>query len=356
MAGKKANATADSGAKGKGKGTEPVFIIKPVKQNWGLDYLHISLIVLIVILVGVAFALSDFHYITPSNTIPANTVNSVSGMPIHTQAQALAAAERYLAGYSDINSTLAILPYYTLVNQSSISYSQSSKDWVFIAPYLDPLNNQTYKLSMVLYDSNLTLANAYTEMLSPFSVPNDTVVAPGTVMMDGKAVCSYKRPFPVYLVVDPYAPGAISSMGAFASQSGNYSGTANFSYVFAFTGYAARYYSSYGIAQTQDMGRYALCASQQQGHFQDYLSNLSIDFHGAPIANYTLSYIAAESELNMTRFNSCLYNSTSTLDAQATLTKLYGINATPEDVVNCKYIALPQTLSEAIKYANRTIG
>ena len=39
---------------------EPVFIIRPAMKNYGLDYLHISLIVLVIILVGLALALSFF--------------------------------------------------------------------------------------------------------------------------------------------------------------------------------------------------------------------------------------------------------------------------------------------------------
>ena len=40
---------------------EPVFIIRPASKHLGLDYLHILLIALVIILIVLAFALSTFQ-------------------------------------------------------------------------------------------------------------------------------------------------------------------------------------------------------------------------------------------------------------------------------------------------------
>jgi hypothetical protein len=340
---------------------EPVFIIKPVRKNWGLDYLHISLIVLVLVLIALAFSLSDFK----SPPVRVNTTNGTTTCSAslnatclgakHTGAEALSAAETVIASYAEMNSTLSLLPYYSLVNRSAVSYLPAAKEWLVVVPYVDPFTNQTFNLSITLNDKNLTLVNSFNQMINPIMRTNNSVVAPGTVMLYGRSVCAYKKPFPVYLVVDPYAPGALNSMKLSINLSKTYRGTANFSYVFIFTGNAAQLYGTYGTVETQYLGRYTMCASEQ-AQFPAYISNLSTAFYGNPLSNYTLSEIVDTSRLNLTQFNSCLDNSTTILQNQATLAKLYGVVTTPEFIVNCRYASIPQTVTEALAYANSTIG
>jgi hypothetical protein len=341
------------------KAGEPVFIIRPVRKNWGLDYLHISLIVLALILIALAFSLSNFkagpEQLNTTNSIGCGSqLNATCSTAKHTQAEALSAAESIIASYADMNSTLSLLPYYSLVNRSTVSYMPSASEWLVVVPYIDPFTNETFNLAITLNDSNLTLVNSFNQLIKPIAFTNNSVVAPGTVMLYGKSLCSYTKPFPVYLMVDPYAPGAMSSIRLAMNVSNAYRGTANFSYIFIFTGNAAQLYRTYGTAETQEIGRYTLCASEQKG-FPAYIANLSNTFFGSPLSNYTLSGVAGSSRLNMTQFNSCLYNSTSTLQNQATLARLYGVSTTPEFIVNCRYSSIPQTLTEALAYANRTI-
>jgi hypothetical protein len=56
------------------KRKEPVFIVKPALKNFGLDYLHIILIALVIILIALAFALSTFK----QGTIITNCQNSTT--------------------------------------------------------------------------------------------------------------------------------------------------------------------------------------------------------------------------------------------------------------------------------------
>src|SRR5271168_1470309 len=132
---------------------EPVFIVKPAFKNFGLDYLHIILIALVIVLVVLAFALSTFKQgVVVTNCQYGNNVSGSCNTTMHNSSQALGAAERDLASYSKINTSLSLIPYYSLVNRSEVSYLPQSKKWLVIVPYIDPLaNNTIFNISLLLY-------------------------------------------------------------------------------------------------------------------------------------------------------------------------------------------------------------
>lgn len=334
---------------------EPVFIVKPAFRHYGLDYLHISLIALVIILVGLSFALATFKPGVLLQNCTYGSLNGTCNTPIHNSSTALAAAERALASYAYFNTSLSILPYFTLVNQSQVSYLPSSREWLVVMPFLNPAFNYTkFNVSMLLYDSNLTLALSSLQTLKPIYYPNNTVVALGTVSYYGKAPCSLSKPIPVWFVIDPYAPGAIPAMYTGINTSKKYGPAINLTYHVIFTGYASKFYSGYGTAYTQNLGRYITCASKQP-RFTQFLSNLSIAYSGNPINNQTLYQIVLGSNLNITPFNTCMQNVTSYINNQALLAKLYNIVSTPQYIVNCRYGAIPQTLNYAINYTLKSL-
>ncbi len=339
-------------------GKEPVFLVKPVHKNFGLDYLHITLIALVIILVALAFALSTFKQgkviVSCGNgnsSICSNTTNGTSTGAVHTSAQALAAAESVLASYSNLNTSLSLLTYYSLVNQSRVSYIGSQREWLVIVPYIDPLaNGSVYNISLIFYDSNLTLANSYLQAIKPAGKTNNSVVALGTVQLGGEASCKTTGPVPLYVVTDPYAPGMLKTLNAAINASKKYKGSINTSYYFIFSGYSQQYYNGYGISDTQQMGQYLYCASHQT-NFPQFVSNLSIAYTGAPLANLTLYQVSLGSSLNTTQLNTCMQNVTTDLNIQSEFAGLYHIVSTPEMIVNCEYTTLPQTLNYAINYS-----
>ena len=337
-----------------GTGKEPVFIVRPVHKNFGLDYLHITLLALVIILVVLAFALSAFRQgriVTPCGSGNSSICNATANGSVHTSAQALAAAEGALAAYSRINTSLSLLPYYSLVNRSKADYLGNSKEWLVIVPYIDPLANGTiFNISMLFYDSNLTLASSYIQTIKPSGTTNNSVVGLGTVLLSDEASCSVSKPVPVYIVTDPYSPGMLRTLDAAVSASKKYKGSINTSYYFIFSGYSQNYYSGYGIADTQQLGRYLYCASHQNG-FPQFVSNLSIAYTGAPLSNLTLYQVSLGSNLNMPALNACMQNVTTSLNYQSEFAALYHIVSTPEIIVNCKYTTLPQTLGYAINYS-----
>lgn len=334
------------------KGSAPVYIIRPAFKNFGLDYLHISLIALVVILVALAFALSAFKPGVVIQNCAYGAVNGTCVMPRHNGTQALAAASRALASYATVNTSLSLLPYYALINRSTAAYLLGQGEWFVTIPSRNPFDNTLFNFSVLLYDSNLSLAYSYYPAIKPVLYTNDTVVAPGVVGMYGKSLCTTSEPVPVYAITDPYATGAMPALYAALNATERYGTAINMSYYFIFGGSAIRFYGGYGQDTTQLLGRYLSCASKQSaGSFRAFLSNLSIAYMGVPLYNNTLYDVAQGSSLNMSSFGACMTDSVSSLNRQAQLASFYNIIATPEFVLNCKYATIPQTLDAAINYS-----
>jgi len=326
---------------------EPVYILKPAFKRGGLDYLHISLIAFVIILIALAYALSTFK---TALVCSYGALNSTCITPEHNSTQALDAAERILASYSAINTSLSLLPYYALVNRSNVEYLSNTSEWLIVIPYINPFTNETLNFSMLIRDSNLSLVLPFQQTIAPLAYTNNKVIAPGTISLYGRAGCSSSTPIPTYSITDPYAPGALQSILKATNTSKKYAGSVNMTYYFIFTGNAAQLYYTYGINETQLIGAYLKCATNQ-GKLGAFASNLSTAFHGYPLSNSILSQVAAGSYLNASSLSTCLKTVYTSLEYQARLAAFYNITQTPTFIVNCRYQTLPQTLDEAINYA-----
>ncbi len=337
------------------KNNEPVLIVRPAVKSLGLDYLHVSLIILIVILAALAFSLSTFKGASVITCHYGVSANGLCSNPIQTNGNVLYAAEQVLASYGIINSSLSLLPYYSLPNQAKISYLNNQSEWLVTIPYILPYaKNQTFYTSLILYDSNLTLAQPYLSSIKPLFQSSNRAVGLGAVSIFGKSACvtSSNAPLPIYAFVDPYAPGALQGMMSGINATNQFGNKVNITYKFVFTGYATRFYSTYGINQTQQNGEDLWCASRQSTNkFSAFLQNYTKLFTGTPIQNTSLIQVAQGSGLNMTQFNSCLVTAPSKLNAQLVFASYYGIQQTPSYVVNCRYLTIPQTLGYGINYA-----
>ncbi|MGC8652361.1 MAG: DsbA family protein [Candidatus Micrarchaeia archaeon] len=337
----------DKGAK---RESEPVFIVKPALKHYGLDYLHIALIVLVVVLVALAFSLATFKQAVLIKNCPYGIVNGTCASLQYTNAQVLQAAGRILASYSTVNTSLSLLPYYSMINDSTVNYMPNESEWLVVVPFKDPyISNTIFNFSMLL-NANLSLEQAYLQAIKPVLYTNNSVVAPGVISIYGKTLCTTTKPIPLYLVVDPYAPGAMEAIRLAAQVSSIYNNSLNVSYDFVFGASAQQFYSQYGAQETQDMARYLFCAYRQR-KMGAYAANLSSVFSGYPLSNSTLSSIASASKLNATQLDQCLGSSYTALAHQAQLANFYNVVSTPTFIANCKYTAIPQTLNNTITYA-----
>lgn len=335
---------------------EPVFIVKRASKMGGLDYLHVSLIVLVLVLIALAFSLAYFKQGTVLKNCDYGIVNGTCATPQYNASQVLGAAERILAGYAYVNSSISLLPYYSEPSKANISYIQSLNTWLVKMPYANPLaSNRTFYFSMLLSGSNLSLVQSFYQNIILPRQTNNSVVSFGTVQIAGKVFCQTRTPIPVYLITDPYAPGAFSAISEAANLSAAYGSKLNVSYKLIFTNYSTSWYAGYGAFQTQLLGRYLYCSSAQND-MQGYAANVIKIFAGRPLANETLYNTAVGSGLNGSELGSCLANSTSILTYQAQLAKFYNVVSTPQFVVNCRYSAIPETATSALNYTLQQVN
>jgi hypothetical protein len=334
-------------------GKEAVFIVKPVAKGYGLDYIHVTLAVLVVILVGLAFALAAFK---PAATVApsCSTSNAVSNCittPQHNSSQVLMAASEALVYYSTLNTSLSLLPYYSLMNRSRASYVPYGREWLVVVPYVSPYNSLVvYNFSMLIYDSNLSVKNAFINSVMPLVRTGKSVAGLGAVSIDTTSACNTTKPLPVYLITDPYAPGAFAAINSSIAASKKYGDSVDVSYFMVFSRFAISHYAGFSAGQTQLIGNYMYCASKQK-NFPQFISNLSIAYNGDPLSNLTLTNVAQGSSLQMGDLGSCLANSSTAIDYQSELASHYNITSTPLLIVNCKYLTIPQTLDYAINYS-----
>ncbi len=327
---------------------EPVFLVKRASKLGGLDYLHVALIALVIVLIALAFSLANFKSVIVCQY--GISSNSTCITPKYNQSQVLQAAGKVLANYQYVNSSLSILTYYSYLNKSKVSYQPSTNTWSVIVPYKDPFTNSTLNVSMEFYDSNLSLETPFIQMVKPKSVTNNYVVAQGVVAISDKTTCVSNTPEPVYLITDPYAPGAIHSILQAINISKNYPNKINMSYKFVFSGYSISNYKQYGEKQTQLLGAYLACGSVQK-EFPQFMDTLQATYNGIPLPNDTLYSMAQASGFNMSAFGTCMANVPSKLIGQEQLASFYNVTFTPIYIANCKYEAIPSTANELVNYS-----
>ncbi len=335
--------------------TKPIFLVKATKIG-GIDYLHISLIALVIILIALAFAFAKLKPINTcynlNNSVNYGISNNSCVKLEHNNTQVLNAVEKLLAGYATVNSTFSLLPYYSYVNDSKIYYLENANKYFVEIPFKDPfISNKTLNFSMLLNGSNLALINTFTQSLIQPKNTNNKVVHFGVVKLAGKVACATSNTIPIYLFNDPYSVSALSSLFN-AINISKKNPNINMSYYFIFGLSSIKFYNSYGTYKTQLFGQYLACSSQQP-EFYAFLSNISKLFSGSPLSNYTLYQTAYGSGLNTSQLNTCITNSTNLLTKESNLAKFYNIVSVPEFVINCEYTSLPQTLINAVNYSKQ---
>lgn len=331
-----------------GKSKAPVFLVRPASKAVGLDYLHIALIILVIILVGLAIALSRFSSVKLVNC-QYGIVNGSCVTESYNSTQAIMAARRIMASYSTVNTSLSLLPFYTLVNSYRATYLPQDGKWLVYTPYNDPYTGANVSMYLVL-NKNLTLNTSVMQTLSPIRETENYVVAPGVISLSGKSESVSEAPIPVNLILDVYAKGALSAIQSAINASIRYKGRVNVSYDFIFTNASVSKYAEYGKGNTQILASYIFCASKQP-EFAGFITNLSKVFDGNPIDIPELNAISNGTGINYTYMQSCISNSSKPLYYQSLFAQLYNVTSTPEFIVNGKYQTISTRLDQAINYS-----
>lgn len=327
---------------------EPKIIVKPLGKLGGLDSLHVTLAVVVVLLVALLLVVS---YSRPILIMPSN--NTTAASALHNASQVRAIVEQELASYTGINGSLSLLPYITNVSSMNLIYSASSGDWYATVRAKNPADNLTFNVSFIVNDSNISRITPMLQTVTPSLTSKNRVVATGVVQLSGKYVCS-SNATRVYWFMDPYAPGSIRSLLNATALEAKYGTALNLTFKMLAGSDTQSIASSVGLQNALYLSKYIFCASQQP-KFPAFAANLNSAYANSYMQQSTLQGIASASGLDNATLSSCISNSTPLLNAQALLAQYYNVTQTPIAVVACGYMALPQTVGNAICYANNTM-
>ncbi len=331
---------------------EPSIVIRPLGRFGGLDNLHLMLMVLAVLLVALLLVVS---YGKPILVLPSNNTTSTSNTTAtHTAAQIKAIAERILASYATVNSSLSLIPFISNISSMRVSYLPDSGAWYVSLLAKNPVNNVIFSLAFMINDTNTSRITPLLQSARPSQISNNSVVSSGVVSLAGKYACSNSTPTHVYWFIDPYAPGSVQSLINASAIKRMYGGSVNLTVKIVIGASTQQVGSQVGLANALYLSKYALCASQQSG-FSAFASNLNAAYAGAYMSQNALAGIASQSGLNATQLDACISASSSVLSTQALLAQYYNVTYTPVAVVDCHYLTIPQTAQEALCYANSTL-
>ncbi len=340
---------------------EPSMVIKPIGRFGGLDNLHMSLIVVIVLLLLLLLTVSYGKPIlinnTTNSTIPIcnlTTGANCSGA-MHSQAQIKTLSERILASYANVNSSLSLLPYISNISSLNAIYLQASKSWYVSLKAKNPNGNLTFTFAFLINDVNTSQITPLLQTVAPSKISNNTVVSTGVVQLSSKYVsCLTPSPIQVYWFIDPYALGAVKSLLNASNIMQQYGSQVNLTMKISAGSDTQRVGSQVGLANALYLSKYVLCASQQQ-NFTSFATNLNQAYSNGYVPQNTLISIANLSKLNNVQLNQCLSTSGQAINSQALLVQYYNITQTPLAVVNCHYLAIPQTVKQALCYVNSSL-
>ena len=330
------------------KKATPAFIVKSATRRGGLDYLHITLIVLVVVLVGLALSLSRFSAVKLVNC-EYGVVNGTCASQSYNSSAVLMSAKKIIAGYLSSNTSLSLIPYYTIPSEYNAIYAPVSQKWFVYTPYIDPYTNQTVGMFLVL-NKNLSLNESLSQTIPPSYTSNDYVIANGTVKLAGHVASTTSKPIPINLVVDPYSKDSVRAIEAMINASKTFGNEITPKYDFIFTATAQSKYQSFGIVETQALASYIFCASNQT-EFPSFMNYTSVAFTGNPVPVSSLDTITNQSGINYTYMRECVLNSAKPLYYQSLFAQFYNITTTPEFIVNGEYETISTRLNASIGYA-----
>lgn len=338
---------------------EPSIIIRPIGRFGGLDSLHIMLAVVAVLLfLLLLFVSYGKSIIITANNTTGNCLNGTSGVncsvPIHNSSQIKLLAERVIASYANINSSLSLLPYISNVSGMNINYLPESKSWYVYLKDTNPADNFAFAVSFMINDTNTSKVTPLLQTAIPKQISDNNVVALGVVQLSGKYSCATKTSTQVYWFVDPYAFGAVKSLLNASEIEQTYGSKLNLTLKVILGSDSQKIGTSVGLFNAAYLSKYALCASEQR-NFSVFASALNSVYNGSYVSQSVLASIANSSSLNYAQLSECINASSSVINTQSLLAQYYGVTQTPIAVVNCQYMALPQTVENALCFANSTL-
>ncbi len=336
--------------KGKQEKEEPKIVIKPLGRFGGLDFIHIALIIVVALLLALLLVVSYSKVVIKVN----NTSTEFLPKPLHNSTQVLEAVEKLLGSYNFVNSSLSLLPYVSQVQNASVAFVPQQKVWIVEIPAKNPYTNTTFRLGFLVNDTNISDILPLEEIPIPSRLYNYTVVHQGVIKIGGMYPCLNQSPLEIDWFIDPYAPGAIQSLKQAVALESKYGSKVSVGIKIYNMQYTLAIAKEYGIGNAEMLGKYIFCASQQK-NFSLFINNLNNVYTGQYVPQQELNNLANESRLDFAQLQECVANAQPVINNQILLAQYYNIMQTPIAIVNCEYMAIPQTAQQAVCFANSTI-
>ncbi len=342
---------------------EPSVVIRPLGAMGGLDNIHLGLVVLVVVLVALLLAVARSKPVpvvanyTSSNSAQNCTYGIIGGkcvLPENNVSQITRVAERFLASYNYINTSLSLLPYISNVSEMKMAYDASDAQWYVSMPAKNPGSNSSFTFAMMINDRNTSQVTPLIQTVRPGMLGSDFVVSKGVVQIAGQPECAVSSPLQIYWFMDPYSPGAIASLSNLTSLRSRLGSRINASVKILYTQYSQAVASLHGLNQTLALGSYLFCASGQRS-FEGFYTSIGAVYNGSYISPSQLGSLAQSSGLNMSGMEKCLGSAQAIVQRQGLLAHYYNITSSPAVVTDCRYLAIPQTELSAIRYANSSL-
>ncbi len=348
---------------------EPSVVIKPIGPAGGLDYIHLALAALVGLLVLIILIISygKTPMIQPlqanSSALAGNSprlnctygyLNGKCIAPESNASQIKSSAERFLASYNYINSSLSLLPYISNVTGMKENYIPYADEWYVSVPAKNPVSNATFTFAMLVNDTDNSKIVPLIQTVAPAKTGSNYVVASGVVQIAGQPECRISSPLQAYWFVDPYASGSMLSFSDMLALDKEYGNRINSTVKILYTQASQRISSEHGTNDTLALGSYLFCASAQP-EFGNFLRRLSQNYTGAYVSGYSLYEMALGSGINMSAMGNCLSTASEAISRQGLLAQYYNITSSPSVVTDCRYLSIPQTENKTIRYANSSI-
>ncbi len=333
-------------------------IIRPIGKTGGLDAIHLALIVLVVVLVLLLASMAYTKEIIIKNVNATNcTYGSSNGaciVPKSNASQIKAVFESIIASYATSNSSLSVIPY--LANTSTISeqYLPYSNSWLASITGYNAATNQSFNFKALINASDNSKFTPFIEVVSPKNLSQNRLVSTGVLKLANKYSCTQQSPVQVFWFLDPYSPGAISSLADATAIEKRFNSSVNVTLKMLYTQASVRVAQQYGIANAQALSGYLFCASLQP-RFSKFTEDLNSVYTNSYVSPQTLAAIANQTGLDNASLSSCLANYPQVFERQNLLSSYYNITTSPSVVTNCEYESLPQTAQNAVCYANSSL-
>ncbi|MEM3400255.1 MAG: DsbA family protein [Candidatus Micrarchaeia archaeon] len=283
---------------------------------------------IILLLCSLAFFVYQKFYAGKPTDMHGNN-QTMEGGPVHKDYEVVRALDHYLWLYYGITP-----------HAHSESVYESGKWHINVSFYSA---GKERGIIVELYDENLSVYGMY--------APVPLLTIPSGVVQLEKVECNESEKLRIIEFSDPYCIYCIESQERIKPIIMKYN--ASFEYYVAYTS-SLNLMKSFDASRVELASKYVLCSQKQNKihEFLDCVGERYMNHTGIPLSEAELIQCSVKTGLNITKMDECLPRIDEELRFGNKLAETYMQQiTTPAILVNCKYLASPSTIENAICWA-----